>query len=188
MNPDRSFVELGGDSFSHVQASLRLGRLLGDLPVDWHHRPLRELPHLAQRRPRRGSGQRVEMNVLLRALAVIMICGSHVGLFPLAGGAHLLLAVAGFNFGRYVLAAGSTAERWRRTTRCAVAIVVPTVLVALTMVVVFGGAHWSNVVLAALGRTPDGRQHLLVRRGAADPDAGHDGHALGSPAPGRVRD
>lgn len=147
LNPDRSFVELGGDSFSHVQASLRLGRLLGDLPADWHHRPLRELPHLAQTRSRRGSGQRVEMNVLLRGLAVVMICGSHVGLFPLAGGAHLLLAAAGFNVGRYVLAAGSTVQRWRRTARLAVAIVVPTVLVALTMRVVFGGAHWSNVVL-----------------------------------------
>ena len=147
VDPDRSFVELGGDSFSHVQASLRLGRLLGDLPVDWHHRPLRELPDLAHRRYRRGAGQRVEMTVLLRALAVIMICGSHVGLFPLAGGAHLLLAVAGFNFGRYVLTAGSTAERWRRTARSSVAIVVPTVLVALSMVVVFGTAHWSNVVL-----------------------------------------
>ena len=65
VNPDRSFVELGGDSFSHVQASLRLGRLLGDLPVDWHHRPLRELPQLAQRWNRRGPGQRVETNVLL---------------------------------------------------------------------------------------------------------------------------
>ena len=147
VNPDRSFVELGGDSFSHVQASLRLGRLLGDLPVDWHHRPVRELPDLAQTRPRRGSGQRVEMNVFLRAVAVVMICGSHVGLFPLAGGAHLLLAVAGFNFSRYVLAAGSPAQRWRRTARLAVAIVVPTVLVALTMRIVFGGAHWSNLVL-----------------------------------------
>ena len=146
VDPDRSFVELGGDSFSHVQASLRLGRLLGDLPVDWHHRPLRELPQLTQRRSRRGSGQRVEMNVLLRALAVIMICGSHVGLFPLAGGAHVLLAVAGFNVGRYVLSAGSTWERWRRTARSAVAIVVPTVLVALAMVV-FASAHWSSVVM-----------------------------------------
>ena len=146
VNPDRSFVQLGGDSFSHVQASVRLGRLLGDLPVDWHHRPLRELPNLAQRRSRRGSGQRVETNVLLRALAVIMICGSHVGLFPLAGGAHVLLAVAGFNVGRYVLTAGSTRERWRRTARSAVAIVVPTVLVALAMVV-FGSAHWSSVVM-----------------------------------------
>jgi len=147
VDPDRSFVELGGDSFCHVQASLRLGRLLGDLPADWHHRPLRELPQLAERLPSRTLGQRVEMNVLLRAAAVIMICGSHVGLFPLAGGAHVLLAIAGFTFGRYVLAEPSTVQRWRRTARSAVGIVVPAVAVALIMLVVFQSAHWTNVVM-----------------------------------------
>lgn len=147
VDPDRSFVELGGDSFSHVQASLRLGRLLRDLPVDWHHRPLRELPGLVDRAPTRLFGQRVETNVLLRAAAVIMICGSHVGLFPLAGGAHVLLAVAGFSFGRYVLSAPSTVQRWQRTARAAVGIVVPSVLVAGVMLAIFGSAHWSNVTL-----------------------------------------
>ena len=178
VNPDRSFVELGGDSFSHVQASLRLGRLLGDLPVDWHHRPLRELPQLAQRRQPPGPRPTGGGQTCSSALAVIMICGSHVGLFPLAG-AHLLLAVAGFNW-PVRIAAGSTAERWRRTAvggrhRGS------TVLVALTMVVVFG-APLVQRRAAALGRTPDGRQHLLVRRSAADPDAGHGGPAR-SPAP-----
>ena len=147
LDPDRSFVELGGDSFSHVQASLRLGRLLGKLPVDWHHRPLRELPHLAQRAPARPRGQLVETGVLLRAAAVIMICGSHVGLFPLAGGAHVLLAIAGFSYGRYVASVSSPAERWRRTARAAVGIAVPAVVVAAVMLTVFGGAHWSNVAL-----------------------------------------
>jgi acyl-coenzyme A synthetase/AMP-(fatty) acid ligase len=147
VNPNRSFVELGGDSFCHVQASLRLGRLLGDLPADWHHRPLRELPLLAERLPSRPFGQRVEANVLLRAAAVIMICGSHVGLFPLAGGAHVLLAIAGFTFGRYVLSEPSTVQRWRRTARAAVGIVVPAVLVSAVMLVVFGGAHWTNLVM-----------------------------------------
>ncbi|MGH3340860.1 MAG: hypothetical protein ACRDPL_18795, partial [Propionibacteriaceae bacterium] len=112
VDPDRSFAELGGDSFSHVQASLRLGRLLGDLPVDWHHRPLRDLPRLAGRTRHRPAGQRVETNVVIRAVAVIMICGSHVGLFSLGGGAHVLLAVAGFTFARYVLLEASPAQRW----------------------------------------------------------------------------
>jgi acyl-CoA synthetase (AMP-forming)/AMP-acid ligase II len=147
VDPNRSFVELGGDSFSHVEASLRLGRLLGDLPVDWHHRPLRELPQSAEQAPRRLYGQRVETHVLLRAAAVIMICGSHVGLFPLAGGAHVLLAVAGFSFGRYVLAEPSTIQRWRRLARAVIGVAVPAVLVAVAMLTIFGSAHWANVTL-----------------------------------------
>ena len=147
VDPDRSFVELGGDSFSHVQASTRLGRLLGDLPVDWHHSALRELPQLAGSTPVRRFGQLVETSVLLRAAAVIMICGSHVGLFPLAGGAHILLAVAGFSYGRYVAPVPGLGQRWRRTARTALGIAVPAVAVAATMVALFGGAHWSNTVL-----------------------------------------
>ena len=154
-DPYRSFVELGGDSFSHVQASLRLGRLLGDLPVDWHHRPLRELPKLAQNTPARAFSQQVEVSVLLRALAVIMIAGSHVGLFPLAGGAHILLAAAGFSYGRYIASEPALAQRWRRTARAALGIVVPAVAVAVTMVTFFGGAHWSNVVLLHWVVRPD---------------------------------
>ncbi|MEU4392622.1 AMP-binding protein [Kribbella sp. NPDC023855] len=42
-DPGRSFAELGGDSFNHVMASLRLTRLIGELPPDWHHRPIRDL-------------------------------------------------------------------------------------------------------------------------------------------------
>ena len=148
LDPDRSFVELGGDSFNHAQASVRLSELLGELPTNWHHRPLRTLPALA--RPRRGSRsflQPIEMSVLLRAAAVVMICGSHVGLFPLAGGAHILVAVAGVMFGRYVLSASSGAERWRRTSRAFIGIAVPSVAVAAAMVGLFGEAHWSNVTL-----------------------------------------
>jgi hypothetical protein len=130
-----------------VQASLRLGRLLGPLPVDWHHRPLRELPLLARPERARPRGQQVETSVLLRAAAVIMICGSHVQLFPLAGGAHVLLAIAGLSYGRYVASAATSAERWLRTARAALGVAVPAAAVATVMLVVFGGAHWSNVAL-----------------------------------------
>lgn len=148
---DRSFVELGGDSFSHVVASVGLTRLLGDLPPDWHHRPVRDLLALTGRRP--GSRwweplvQRVDTTVVLRGVAAVTICGSHVGLFRLAGGAHILLAVAGFLFARYVLSSPMTAERVRRSARIAVGVAVPAVTVAAVMLFGFGTVHWSNVAL-----------------------------------------
>ncbi|GAA1502035.1 AMP-binding protein [Dactylosporangium maewongense] len=159
---DRSFVELGGDSFSHVVASVGLTRLLGDLPPDWHHRPVRDLVALADRRPpsRWWSPlvQRVDTTVVLRGVAVVTICGSHVGLFRLAGGAHILLAVAGFLFARYVLTSPATAERVRRSARIAVGVAVPAVTVAAVMLFGFGTVHWSNVALV----------HWLVRPQASN--------------------
>ncbi|MFI6674094.1 AMP-binding protein [Kribbella sp. NPDC050470] len=157
VDPDRSFVELGGDSFSHVAASVGLTRLLGDLPPDWHHRPVRELLAMADGRSRARRWhpllQQVETTVLLRGLAVVTICGSHVGLFKLAGGAHILMAVAGFLFAKYVLSSPTTADRVRRTARIAVAVVVPSVTVAAVMLFGFGSAGWSNVAMV----------HWLVR-------------------------
>ena len=156
IDPDRSFAELGGDSFNHVAASLGLTRLLGELPPDWHHRPIRDLVALAARRgrpPRPALIHRVETSVVLRGVAVLTICGSHVGLFRLAGGAHILLAVAGFMFARYVLAASETADRVRRTARTAITIVVPATAVAAVMVFGFRSIHWSNLALV----------HWLVR-------------------------
>ncbi|TCN41794.1 acyl-CoA synthetase (AMP-forming)/AMP-acid ligase II [Kribbella orskensis] len=157
IDPDRSFAELGGDSFNHVAASLGLTRLLGDLPPDWHHRPVRDLVALAARRrpARRALIHRVETTVVMRGVAVVTICGSHVGLFRLAGGAHILLAVAGVLFARYVLTAAETTDRVRRTARAAIGVAVPAVVVAALMVFVFRSIHWSNLALV----------HWLVRPG-----------------------
>jgi hypothetical protein len=41
VTPDDTFVGLGGDSLSYVEASLRLEQALGALPPDWHVTPLR---------------------------------------------------------------------------------------------------------------------------------------------------
>ena len=154
IDPSRSFAELGGDSFNHVAASLRLTRLLGPMPPDWHHRPVRDLAVLRRTRPaRRSLIQRVETTVVLRGLAVLTICGSHVGLFRLEGGAHILLAVGGFLFARYVLSAAEPADRVRRTARTAISIAVPAMIVAGVMVLGFRSIHWSNLALV----------HWLVR-------------------------
>ena len=145
---DRTFVQQGGDSLSHVQASVRLEGLLGQLPNGWHHRPLRELADFgADRAPKlaRPRWRTVETSVLLRAIAAVIICGSHAGVFALAGGAHILLAVVGFNAARFGLSAPSSSGRWRATTRMLVGVAVPTVVVATFGMVTTGRYDWSNL-------------------------------------------
>lgn len=100
---DESFVSAGGDSLSYVELSIALEERLGSLPRDWHVRPIRELtPNLGRRRVFRA----VETSVGLRALAIVLIVGTHVGLWHLPGGAHVLLGVAGYNFARFQLVGG----------------------------------------------------------------------------------
>jgi acyl-CoA synthetase (AMP-forming)/AMP-acid ligase II/acyl carrier protein len=102
IDPEASFVDLGGNSLSYVTMSVRLERALGRLPADWQRLPLRELETMPKP-PHRWWGATLETTVALRAAAILLIVGSHAGLFELWGGAHLLLGIAGYNFGRFCL-------------------------------------------------------------------------------------
>ncbi len=157
LDPDRSFVEQGGDSLTHVAASARLAALVGDLPADWHHRPLRDLAVTGRRR-----GQRLEAATLLRALAVLMICYSHTRVIDAAGGAHILLAIAGWNAARFGLSLPSRARRARATARSLIGICVPTAAAALTGMVLTDRYGWPNLLMAnwLFGSLEDSRVEL----------------------------
>ena len=107
-----SFASLGGDSLSYVELSVRLGEVLGRLPRDWHTRPINELVGSPPGKRRRGTF--LETTVMLRALAILLIVGTHANLYTVLGGAHLLLAVAGYNFARFQVGPASRADRLRR--------------------------------------------------------------------------
>ncbi len=127
---DRSFVDLGGTSLSYVTTSVRLERLLGDLPPHWSSRTVGELE--ATRRnsspTTRRWGVRLDTGVALRAMAIVLIVGSHAGLFTMWGGAHILLAVAGFSFAQFCLGRGPRRQRVDRIVKTVGWIAVPSVL------------------------------------------------------------
>ena len=79
--------------------------------------------------PRRAPQRRVgtmETGLVLRAAAIVLIVGTHSGVFMLQGGAHVLLAVAGFNFARFRLYAADTAAHLRGAATSIARIAVPT--------------------------------------------------------------
>jgi acyl-CoA synthetase (AMP-forming)/AMP-acid ligase II len=129
VDDDATFVGLGGDSLSYVEVSMRLERILGHLPADWHVTPIRRLvPRAPAERYEQPRSVRVETNVVLRALAIALVVGTHVDLFELRGGAHVLLAVAGFNFARFQLAPRAIADRCGRLLRSVSRIAVPSMV------------------------------------------------------------
>lgn len=141
---DSTFVGLGGDSLSYVRMSVRLERLLGHLPADWPTTPLRELSPSSRRTPR--GWRTVETNVLLRAVAIVFIVGSHLHLFALVGGAHVLLAAAGYNYARFQLPK-PRAERLRTTLLSVARVAAPAVVWIGAVHVITGEYRWSSVLL-----------------------------------------
>ncbi|RYU13368.1 AMP-binding protein [Nocardioides iriomotensis] len=140
-----TFVGLGGDSLSYVEASIRVEAALGTLPAGWHTTPVGELAGRPATPARRG--RTLETNVLLRALAIVMIVGTHANLFVAVGGAHVLLAVAGFNFGRFHLTDAPRRERVRHVLGSVARIAVPAAVWLAGVALLTGDIGWRNVLL-----------------------------------------
>jgi acyl-CoA synthetase (AMP-forming)/AMP-acid ligase II len=145
---DDSFVSLRGDSLSFVEASVQLEELLGDLPGDWSSLSARRLAALASEAPDPAPARtrpswlrvtRLDSSVVLRAIAIVLVVGSHANLFSVMGGAHVLLAVAGLNLARFQLSDQPTAVRRRSLLGLAAQVAVPS-------------AMWIGVVTVVTGR------------------------------------
>ena len=110
---DDTFVDLGGDSLSYVEVSARLADALGTLPHGLAQ------AHSSPAGGHRGPGKRgrrlvaVDTTALLRAVAITMVVASHADIVHAQGGAHVLLAVAGFNLARFQLGIAGRAARVR---------------------------------------------------------------------------
>jgi len=150
IDPDASFVDLGGNSLSYVTMSVRLERALGRLPADWQRLPLRELEALPKpaRRSRPWWGATLETSVALRAVAILLIVGSHAGLFELWGGAHLLLGIAGYNFGRFCLTPVPRTDRVRHLRNTIGWIAGPAVAWIAIALMLTDDYHPTNLLLA----------------------------------------
>ena len=160
-----SFVSLGGDSLSYVELATRLAdHFPHGLPAGWHVRGIGELERLAATadvrpdtdgttgtstgadRPRRRTTY-LDTTVALRALAILLIVASHVDLVGLEGGAHLLLALAGFNFARFQLSApGGARTRLRHGLAGLAQLVVPAVLWVGGVALVLGSYDLTTVL------------------------------------------
>jgi acyl-CoA synthetase (AMP-forming)/AMP-acid ligase II len=139
-----TFVSLEGDSLSYVEMSIRVEEVLGHLPAGWHVTPIGLLAP-SDGPPARGRS--LETNVLLRALAIVLIVGSHANLFLVAGGAHVLLGAAGFNFGRFHLTAAPRRDRVRHLGSSILRVVVPSVLWIGLVAFLTAGLDWRNALL-----------------------------------------
>ena len=138
VRPHDTFTSLGGDSLSFVEASIRLERMLGDLPDGWHVRTLAELDACVPQRRRRLT-TRIDTSVAIRAIGICIIVATHMGVARVAGGAHTLLAVAGYNFARFQLAGAGLPGAVRRGLGTVARVAVPTSLwIGLNMLLVGG--------------------------------------------------
>ena len=122
---------------------------LGRLPADWQRRSLAELEGITRpvRRPWPGLGATLETSVALRAAAIVLIVGSHATLYEMWGGAHLLLGIAGYNFGRFCLTPVPRADRVRHLRKTIGWVVAPSVIWIALALMITDDYHPTNLLL-----------------------------------------
>lgn len=145
-----SFVELGGDSLSFVQASRVLEELIGHLPERWETLPVCQLAELSA--PPKGVWRVMEMPVFVRMLAIILIVVGHLSEFDhwlIVGETSVLFLVSGISLARFQLKAIEERGDARTLLRSLAAIVVPTLLYTALIQLVFDRLHWQSLLLVS---------------------------------------
>ena len=124
-----TFVNLGGDSLSYIQASIALEKQLGFLPPAWEQMPVAQLEAL---QPQHSKRSQIEPSVILRALAIISVVMNHAGVFKayfaIDGAAFMLLLPAGYSFARFQLQRVIDSGLARMALVALPRVIVPTVL------------------------------------------------------------
>jgi acyl-CoA synthetase (AMP-forming)/AMP-acid ligase II len=127
-----TFAGRGGDSLSYIEVTLGLEEILGRLPDGWASLSIGELGAMAPAtdRPARWwtpltRWRSIDTSVALRALAILLVVGTHIGMIAAPGGAHVLMAVAGYNFARFRLTAADRTDRLRAQLHAVARIALP---------------------------------------------------------------
>jgi len=133
VTPASSFAWLGGDSLSYVSAYLSLEGALGEVPDHWTTMTIAELATMAQPASvKRSAFVTIESAILLRAIAICVVVGSHFHLFFSGGaGTSALLWVSGSIFGGLQLREMDTGGRLTPIGRLLKSILIPLYLIEL---------------------------------------------------------
>lgn len=150
--PGVSFVDLGGDSLTYIETSIDLEAAIGALPQDWHLLPVEALEEAAEPT---GRGVRLDTSVLVRAVAITAVLLRHTAVLDLAGGAHMLLVVSGFNFGRFQVGALDRGARVSSLLGSISRFALPASAWIVFVMLASGEAGWANAGFVSVFTAPE---------------------------------
>lgn len=164
VDPNLTFVELGGDSLSFVQASMALETLVGRLPDRWETTSIRELTALATSpKASRWSLRAMEVPVFLRVLSIILIVIGHLNVFStwlVTGETTVLFLISGISLARFQFKAIDERGDARMLVKSVASIAVPTILYTVLTQILFDRIHWQSLLMISNWFPPDRVGHF----------------------------
>ncbi|MFK0272139.1 AMP-binding protein [Ensifer sp. NPDC090286] len=138
-----SFVSLGGDSLRFVQLSIGLEKALGQVPDAWETLPIGTLS-LQERRE--TATRRIGTDLLVRALAILLVVLHHELLWPIPGGSAAMVVLAGFSLARFQMGPLLAGDGWA-ILRPLAQVLIPYYLIVAAYAVAWGEVPWASVFL-----------------------------------------
>lgn len=165
VGPDDSFASSGGDSLSYVEVSLAVEEVLGTLPSRWERLTIAELAAAEPKPPRRWTGRQLDSTVALRAAAIVLIVGSHAQAFDIRGGAHVLMALIGFNLARFQMTESDPKRRMRLMWRSTAWVLLPALAFLAVLAAVTDTYGWQvlgfNWLVTPFAMNPEWRYWFI---------------------------
>ncbi len=170
-----SFAGLGGDSLSYVSAYLSLEDALGEVPDHWTTMTIAELAATAQPAgAKRSAFVTIESAILMRAVAICVVVGSHFQLFFSGGaGTSALLWVSGSIFGALQLREMDHDGRLAPIGRLLKSILIPLYLIELPQFLVKLALH-AHARLSSVLLTTDLLDYTGLPSSGPDAYGGHE--------------
>ncbi|ANM14031.1 MULTISPECIES: AMP-binding protein [unclassified Rhizobium] len=142
-----SFVSLGGDSLRFLQLTMELDRLGIALPEGWEQTAIAELdvgPHTA--RTDSAEVRALPTDLVLRAIAILLVVTHHEMLWPIPGGSGVMLLLVGFSLARFQ-SGHFLAGNFRHALRPAINVLIPYFLIVAAYGLAWRTVPWASVTL-----------------------------------------
>jgi amino acid adenylation domain-containing protein len=175
VTPASSFAGLGGDSLGYVSAYLSLEETLGEVPDHWTTMTIAELAATAQpATTKRSVFVTIESAILMRAVAICVVVGSHFQLFFSGGaGTSALLWVSGSIFGALQLREMDAGGRLAPIGRLLKSILIPLYLIELPQFLAKLALH-AHARLSSVLLTTDLLDYTGLPSSGPDAYGGHE--------------
>lgn len=150
-NPDITFIELGGDSLSFINATLMIEKTIGSAPDGWESLPISELvTQVSADTQTKKSGNplliTMETSVLLRALSICLVVLWHMEVLFIPA-TSMLFVLSGASFARFLAPSIRTAGNIKPVLIFILGFGVPTLLWQVARFILVGDIWWPQLFM-----------------------------------------
>ncbi|MEX2692706.1 AMP-binding protein [Rhizobium mongolense] len=158
-----SFVSLGGDSLRFLQLVMELEQLGVDIPDGWERMTIAELGthHPAVLSSKRHGARGLPTDLVLRAIAILLVVIQHEMLWPVPGGSGVMMLLVGFSLARFQ-STHLLAGRLSLALRPAINVLIPYFLIVAAYAVIWQTIPWASVTLTGNFGYAEPERHEMI--------------------------